>query len=149
MPGNNITVNPGLGGPDVATEEIGGVHYQLLKLIFGIPGANEGDVSSSNPMPVYQQPFKPNYTQGQTVTPAATAASIDIDANAKQVSLSNLGLNVCYVRISTSALNAATTADYPILPGSKEIITKNVGDNKLSYISADGTTLHVMPGSGN
>jgi hypothetical protein len=146
---NNITLNPGFGGPSAATEEILGAHYQLIKPIFGASGINEGPVSSSNPLPVYQQPFKPSYTQGQTVTPAAAAANIAIDANAKQVCVTNLGLNVCYVRISNSALDAATTADYPILPGSKEIITKAVGDNNLSHISADGTTLHVIPGSGN
>lgn len=143
-----VTLNPGKAGDKIRTDAIGGIKQQVFKLLLGGPGIDGGLVDESNPIPVNQPPFKPSYTQGQTVTPAAVAASIDIDANAKQVCLSNLGLNVCYVRISNAAVAAGTT-DYPLLPGSKEIITKAVGDNKLSHISADGTTLHVITGSGN
>jgi len=39
-------------GAEVATDEIGGFHHQRIKLTLGADGVNDGDVSSSNPMPV-------------------------------------------------------------------------------------------------
>lgn len=92
-------------------------------------------------------PFNPAYTSGQVVTPAAGAASINVNAVSKQVCLTNLGANVCYVRCSDVAISA-TTADYPVPPGMQVLITKQDGHNILSHISAAGTTLHVMTGEG-
>lgn len=48
---DNITLNNGTGGSTLATDEIGGVHYQRQKLIFGPNGTNSGDVSNANPFP--------------------------------------------------------------------------------------------------
>jgi hypothetical protein len=39
-------------GTNVATDDIGGVKYQRMKLIHGNDGVNDGDVSDTNPMPV-------------------------------------------------------------------------------------------------
>lgn len=36
----------------VATDDIGNVHYQRMKVVLGADGVNDGDVSSANPMPV-------------------------------------------------------------------------------------------------
>lgn len=94
-------------------------------------------------------PFNPSYTTGQTVTPAAAAANISIPADGKQVCLTNLGTNVCYVRIGVGVgLWSATIADYPVPPGAQVIVTKGDGVNILSHISPAGTTLHVMAGEG-
>lgn len=48
---DNITLNPGIGGQSVATDDIG-AHYQRSKLIHGKDGTNDGDVSKTNPFPV-------------------------------------------------------------------------------------------------
>jgi hypothetical protein len=93
------------------------------------------------------QPFNPAYTSGQSVAPAAAAASININAVSKQVCLTNTGANICYVRCSDVAISA-TAADFPVLPNSQAIITKADGHSILSYISAAGTTLHVITGEG-
>ena len=92
-------------------------------------------------------PFNPAYTQGQTVTAAAAAASVSINKTAKQVAVTNLGNNVAYVRIGTGTI-AATTADMPVLPGTQVSLTKGEGQDVLSHISAAGTTLHIIPGEG-
>jgi hypothetical protein len=39
-------------GAEVATDEIGGNHFQRVKVTLGADGVNDGDVSESNPMPV-------------------------------------------------------------------------------------------------
>lgn len=92
-------------------------------------------------------PVQPTYGRGQIVTPGAVSAQINIDAQAKQVVLTNLGANVCYVRVGSGS-QAATTADYPVPAGAQMVISKGDGDSTLAHISAAGTTLHVIPGEG-
>lgn len=91
--------------------------------------------------------FQPNYTVGQVLTPAAAAVSVSIDPQAKAICLTNLGSNLCYVRVGTGTFSATTT-DYPVPPGTQQIISKADGDNVLSHISASGTTLHIVTGEG-
>ena len=39
-------------GAEVATDDIGGIQHQRVKITMGPDGVSEGDVSSSNPMPI-------------------------------------------------------------------------------------------------
>ncbi len=48
---DNVIANAGIGGSTFGTDEIGGVHYPRTKIIVGADGANDGDVSTANPMP--------------------------------------------------------------------------------------------------
>lgn len=97
------------------------------------------------------QPAFPNYGSGQVVTPAAASAAAVIREQSKQVVLTNIGAGICYVRTYSSldaASNAATTADYPVLPNSQATITKDMAHNRIAHISAAGTTLHIMTAEG-
>jgi hypothetical protein len=49
---DNLTVRTDDGTHLVGTDEIAGIHYTRMKLILGVNGTNDGDVSTSNPMPV-------------------------------------------------------------------------------------------------
>lgn len=91
--------------------------------------------------------FAPSYTKGVSVSPAAPSASTQVGAGSKTICLTNTGANICYVRIGVSGV-AATTADYPVLSGSQVTISKNMDDTHVAYISASGTTLHIIPGEG-
>lgn len=92
-------------------------------------------------------PFFPQYGSGQTVSPAAASATVNLLAGTKNVMLTNTGLNVCYVRIGATAV-AATTADVPVLPGTQVVVSKDQDYTALTHISAAGTTLHIMTGEG-
>jgi len=92
-------------------------------------------------------PINPAYTQGQIVAAAAVAASVSVNKAAKQIAVTNLGGNIAYVRTGTGTI-AATTADMPILPGTQVTLTKGDNQETFSYISAAGTSLHVIPGEG-
>ena len=50
MPDN--TQLPSASGDIIATDDIGGVKYQRVKMVIGADGVNDGDVSSANPLPV-------------------------------------------------------------------------------------------------
>jgi hypothetical protein len=54
---DNVTLNPGTGGAVAASDEIGGVHFQRVKVITGVDGVNDGDVSSTNPLPTAIRKF--------------------------------------------------------------------------------------------
>jgi hypothetical protein len=48
---DNLTFTTASGNAAVATDDIGSVHYQRMKMTFGADGAS-ADVSSANPIPV-------------------------------------------------------------------------------------------------
>jgi hypothetical protein len=48
---DNVGYTPGTGAT-VSADEILGILFQRIKLTLGADGVNDGDVSSSNPMPV-------------------------------------------------------------------------------------------------
>lgn len=52
---DNTILNLGSGGDTIATDDIGGVKFQRVKLIHGADGVNDGDVSEVNPFPVTLQ----------------------------------------------------------------------------------------------
>ena len=49
---DNTTLNAGTGGDVIGSDDIAGVKYQRVKLIYGADGVNAGDVASGNPLPV-------------------------------------------------------------------------------------------------
>ena len=95
-------------------------------------------------------PFSPGYGSNQVLTAAAVAADTAINASAAQMRIVNTGANIGYVRTYRSAdgTQAATTADLPIPSGMATTVTKDQSHDRLSYISAAGTTLQVMAGQG-
>lgn len=93
------------------------------------------------------RPFNPAYGSGQVVAPAAAAAAVtNLNKGDQNVVLTNLGANVCYVRIADAG--DATTTDYPIPSGAQVSLTKAPGQTRLSHISASGTSLHIITGNG-
>lgn len=48
---DNTTLNLGSGGDVIATDDIGGIKFQRVKIVLGGDGVNDGDVSSINPIP--------------------------------------------------------------------------------------------------
>lgn len=49
---DNVELDPGTGGAVIAGDDIGGVIYPRSKITLGADAVNDGDISSSNPMPV-------------------------------------------------------------------------------------------------
>lgn len=95
-----------------------------------------------------KQPIQPAYGSGVSAAPGVAAANATVSRGNKQLILTNTGANLCYVRVGTAAVAAASTADYPVPAGAQVVITKAMDDNTVSHISPLGTTLHIMNGEG-
>lgn len=54
---DNTILSIGTGGDTIATDDIGAIKYQRVKLVEGADGVNDGDISAANPLPV-EQPNK-------------------------------------------------------------------------------------------
>lgn len=93
------------------------------------------------------RPFNPAYGSGQVVTAAAAAAAVtNLNKGDQQVVVTNIGSNIGYVRVADTG--DATTADYAVPAGAQVPLTKAPGQTRLSYISALGTSLHIITGNG-
>ena len=83
---DNITLNAGTGGDTFAADDIGpGVKYSRVKLTLGADGVNDGDVSSSNPMPVATHAVTQSGTW--TVQPGNTANTTAWKVDASSVAV--------------------------------------------------------------
>jgi hypothetical protein len=49
---DNTILNTMSGGDTIASDDIGGVKFQRIKIIAGADGVNDGDISKTNPLPV-------------------------------------------------------------------------------------------------
>ena len=74
---DNTQLNPGTGGDVVATDDIGGVKYQRVKVNFGVDGVST-DVSSANPLPVVSSPASNAWGQSIAVVAGVTATLVNI-----------------------------------------------------------------------
>lgn len=92
--------------------------------------------------------FAPSYGKAQIPSPSTVSASVTIGAGSKSLCLSNLGINLCYVRVSFGA-STASSADYALPPGAQVSISKPQDADTVSFVTGTGTTsLHIMPGEG-
>jgi hypothetical protein len=94
------------------------------------------------------QPFDPQYGSGQPLTATASSQYALFSGTNKQVVVTNLGTNVAYVKVTNDTTKAASTADMPVIPGAQITLTKGDDDLAIAYISAAGTSLHVITGEG-
>ena len=95
------------------------------------------------------QTFNPAYGTGVTVAPGTTSASVAISGDGPVIVVTNLSSYiVAYVRTGIDSATA-TTADYPVLPGTQVSLSKGRYENRLAYITASGTSsLHIISGRG-
>ena len=91
--------------------------------------------------------FNPAYGRGVVVTPAASSARTALGRGSKSIVVTNSGAGLCYVATGDSSVTASD-ADYPVLPSQQVSLGKFQDDTHVAYISADGTTLHIIAGEG-
>lgn len=94
--------------------------------------------------------FTPVYGTGITVAPTDTSGSTTVSraSKQKQYVVTNLGSQVVYVRAGVGSATA-TTADYPVLPDTQVVLTKDYEADTFAYITASGIgSVHIISGEG-
>lgn len=129
---DNTTLNAGTGGDVIASDDIGGVKFQRMKLVHGAEGTNGGDIASTNPLPV----GKFFSTRSDTYTTTGNGTTVDVSAKP----CSQFGLQV-------KGTGAAATAWNIILEGSLDgtnftEIGRHSDANPLGA-NADGATVWI------
>lgn len=104
---DNVTLNSMTGGSDVATDDIGGAHYQRIKLVHGADGTNDGDVSTANPLPVASVGGTSTITTQNDQTSSATLLSANSDR--KKFIIVNDSTADLYVKYGTTATSDSYT----------------------------------------
>lgn len=121
---DNTVLNIGAGGDTIATDDIGGVKFQRIKLIHGADGVNDGDVSSANPLPV----------GGALLTSIAGAIKAEDSAGAS----GDNGVVMLMQRRDSDASAVDTDGDYATLKGDEEGRLK-VSSKPASYPAVTGS----------
>ena len=80
---------PSTSGDVIAADDIGGVKFQRVKMTLGADGVNDGDVSSSNPVPISAASLP-------LPTGAATDATI-LAVQSLQQEIKDLNENLLYI----------------------------------------------------
>lgn len=83
---DNLTLNAGSGGATLATDDIGGTHYQIVKISFGALDTAT-PASSANPLPVVQT----GTLNVGTVTTVTTVAAVTAISNALPAGANAIG----------------------------------------------------------
>jgi hypothetical protein len=121
-------VLPGTGS-SVATDDIDGNQFQRMKLTLGADGVNDGDVSSTNPLPVAGQFYQATQPVTGPVTDAELRASPLVVTDATAAELLD-GLQTLLLRL----LNATNS------PRGYDVA---LGRNRMTAILESGTVTTV------
>ena len=94
-------------------------------------------------------PFFPRYGTGQNLTATTTSQSATIQTGNKQLCITvDAGAGNVFLRVSSGA-STATTADYKVLGGTKEIISINEAFGTVSYVTDTGSVgFNIITGEG-
>jgi hypothetical protein len=148
---DNIAITAGTG-TSVATDDIGGVQHQRVKLVLGADGVSDGDVASGNPMPVTGTVTVGSITAGDNnignvdvVSLPALAAGTnnigDVDVLTVPAPLSTTGsgteATALRVTLATDSTGVVSVDDNG---GSLTVDHANDGASVMNASSSDGST---------
>lgn len=104
---DNTVLNAGVGGDTVATDDIGGIKFQRVKLTQGANNTNDGDVALSNPLPT--RSTGATSALSNVVSSAATGTVLASNAARLRAWLYNDADKSCYVKFGAVATTASFT----------------------------------------
>lgn len=126
---DNVTLNSGSGGAVAATDDIAGIHYQRVKLTWGVDGTAD-DVNASTPLPVT--------AVSTALTPGTGASNLGKAEDAAHAS-GDVGVLALAVRRDTPVVGSSTDGDNSTL---------NVDGNGRLYVNVhDGGNSLTVDGT--
>jgi hypothetical protein len=107
---DNTTINAGSGGDSIATDEIGGVKHQRVKVQYGADGSAT-DVSPAAPLPIRSTAEEAAFgAVGTLTTWNRFGANADVDAAANEDVWSNGGVWLNVINTSGETVNVVSTS---------------------------------------
>ena len=106
---DNTTLNVGTGGDTIASDDIGGIKHQRVKITVGADGVNDGDVSSANPLPV--------------MTVDTAKVPIQFWANAAAAGATNTETAITLTRSASPGAATTSAASFVVTSGKRFRIT--------------------------
>jgi hypothetical protein len=140
---DNITAkgNVGAGTEVIAADDISGVLYPRTKLVLGADGANDGDVSAANPMPIEGTVTVLGVAQEETLqTSMNTLTAIDGYFKAEDTAhvSGDKGMPLLAIRYASDTTTTDADGDYTNLKVDEEGRLK-VASKPASYTATTGT----------
>lgn len=159
---NNVTFqNDDLATPPdatvVATEEISGAHIQRVKIAIGTSGVDDGDISSSNSMPVSATHLDIRHLNSTDDQVTVSGTNIDIrdltsvsdSVEVKQATGTNLHAVIDSGSVTVSSLPNVTIDSMPAVTASDlDIRDLSSTQDNVEVKQATGSNLHVVVDSG-
>lgn len=150
---DNVAITPGTGAT-IATDDIGGAQYQRVKLTLGADGANDGDVSASNPVPVTggltdaqlratPVPVSGTVTISDGSGPVTVDGTVSVTGVATETTLAAVNNKLPALLTTVPASNASAP---PVRPIGQDIWTCSFANSGASVLSNDFTTPIVGTG---
>jgi len=142
---DNVLINASSGTANVASDDVGGVQFQNVKIDIGGNGVSV-PLSSTNPLPVTTTSANTTVTDGRkVVTTAGTRVALASSTACKEVVITaetdNTGIVVVGAAATVIAA-IATRTGVPLSAGDSVVLqTDNLADLGLdSTVSTDGVT---------
>lgn len=138
---DDVTLNPGVGGSVIATDEIAGKHYQRVKPVHGVDGVAI-DVSATNPLPTVES--------GAALTALQNIENVVLAEDGAHSS-GDAGIQALAVRNDSDTSLAGTSLDYtPLQVDSSGFLKVNIkaGAAAGGTSSTDDAPFTAAVGSG-
>jgi hypothetical protein len=141
---DNVTINASSGTANVASDDVGGVQFQNVKIDIGGNGLSV-PLSSSNPLPVTTSTVNTSITNGRTVTVSANVAvALASSTVVKEVIITAETDNTGIVVVGGSGVvsTLATRTGVPLNAGDSVSfqITNLNAINIAAVVATDGVT---------
>jgi hypothetical protein len=147
---DNVTLNAATvgGGSTIGADDISGIKYQRVKLITGVDGTNDGDVSSSSPLPTLATPVELRVAQ-TSLLGGKVAQNVNIMGRRTVFSGTTPFQDVATYLIGGQAALSLTVAatQYFIVSTSAQDAVGGTGMRaiRITYLDGSGNTQTVTP----
>jgi hypothetical protein len=156
---DNLTLNVGSGGSTLATDDVGGAHYQRTKLVWGVDGVVT-DASATNPLPVTLastgglaslQLLDDTVGTASSTSPTKGLAIVGIDGSGN----SQIALMDCSGRQVVNINSAPSLTIGSALPagsnniGDVDVLSIAAGTNLIGKVQLSDGTEHAVIDSNN
>lgn len=134
MPDNLQLGQPVGLGAQTATDEIGAIHYQRIKLVQGIDGVSDGDVAKTNPLPITQTYTSPQSSLSSSV---GLVPGASVDLNSAQIGTDKTGKLIGLLPSSSAPLKVELkTVQDGIPSATKAVFFTGPGNDRFWHPSS-------------